>query len=180
MILEIFETHPWEEDKRKQLHYMTALSHEPSDSSVVSLNLAWLSGLKEDYLWDVSFVVEKGEIMVNRFYPFGEGIEKIDHRVYFSDRKWRVDLLGRWIAACIEVLLLWQFVKEDVSVHTDPFAGLSLLRLHQLQKYWIPKKTDIRSYLTLLAVHFHFPQHHISKFPSWINEREILQLSEKE
>lgn len=180
MFLEVFDTHHTEEGPTKKLGYATTLFREPSDSSLLSLKISWADNLREWDLGEITLTREQDKVMVNRFYPFWEGIEKVGHIVQFSERLWRSDLLGRWIAACVEVLLLWQFAKEDISVHTDPFAGLSFLRLYQLRKYWIPEIIDIQSYLALLAVHFHSSQNHISKFPSWISHSEILQLSEKE
>jgi hypothetical protein len=179
MFLELFDTHHVEEGATKKLGYATSLYREPTDFSLLSVKIPWANSLREGDLGEISLTLEHGRLAINRFYPFWEGIEKVGHMIQFSERPWRSDLLGRWIAACVEVLLLWQFAREDVLVHTDPFAGLSLLRLYQLRKYWIPEIIDIQSYLALLAVHFHSPQNHISKFPSWMSHSEVLQLSEK-
>lgn len=186
MFFEVFEdkiVHSPSEMREVSYHYRTSLCAEPNQDALLTLDLQRSLDLKEWKLGDIEFLSRSADISAACFFPFWHWIYKIRHwnnsGIIFKTAPWRASLLRKWIAWFVEAILLMRYDPcNSVCKH---FKGESVLREEQARKYGTTGRMVMREYLQLLQPALeNNPNFKPVTFPSWINNPEILQLSEKE
>lgn len=155
--------------------YKTKISRTANNRAIAILALKdFTEKIPTGFLWWIMEFEENpliSDIHIHRMYPFWIDVRKPSW--YESGKD---ELLWKWIWWAIECILLSQF-SADFSLSHD--STMTLARREQLKKYWAIRPKRLSIYIWNLSSALSSPHFKIIKFPDWITEPEILQLSEK-
>lgn len=150
--------------------YKTHLGYKQNPESIFALNFISDWVLPVWNVWYIEFVQSQSEKIITptRVFPLWWG--RLCGAGLVSALEWK------WISAATECVLM-SATPENYRVKQS--RDLLTPRRLQLQSYWIENTMNLGDYLGKIKRSLTSPHFRIVKFPPWITDPKILQLSEK-